>query len=155
MRIKTAMKGTLMMVSTNNHVALFSLIAIFFMVGCCFPSKEDKAKLVELENKFGDRYKFNLSIEGIYMEAKLKKGAKIRESDGEDIYRAFHGNEKELEEYYAKLERHLNNRSSRESFKFKAWYILNLYDSSGDWLYQIQYSSREKKLIRSHWQEHY
>ncbi len=153
-RIKYCVPRKSQKIAMNKYLFCFVFILIFLLAGCHFPSKEDKIKLAMLETKFGDRYKFVLTIDGIYLEARLKKGARLKENDGEEIYRAFHGNEKELEEYYEKIERQLKNRSNREGFKFKAWYILNLYDASGNWLYQVQFN-KENKLERNRSQEHY
>lgn len=137
----------------NKYFFCFALILVFLLTGCHITSKEDKIKLAKLENKYGDRYHFNLTIDGIYLEAKLKKGANLEELDGENIFATFH--EDEMKKFHEQMAEYIRTGKKNKQINCPDGYILNLYDSSGYWLYQVVYAYPENRLERSRLQEHY
>jgi hypothetical protein len=108
------------------------------ILSCYKPVEQDRVKLKELETKFGSRYEFSLTSDGIYLYAKLKKGATMYRNDDEEIYKIF-----------------IFNNFEKEQRRDTSFVYLNLYDSKNNFLHQICYDPQSRKLVREYKREHY
>jgi hypothetical protein len=121
-------------------IKIFLLLVLLLSLsfGCYKATDEDRAKLKELEVKFGDRYKFSLTSDGTYIHAKLKKDATLQKNDDEEMYKLF-----------------IFKNFEKEERRNTPYAYLNLYDAKGNFLHQIYYDSKAHKFGREYKREHY
>lgn len=112
------------------------LLALFSLGGCANPSVEDMEKMRSVEQRFGDRYTFAFK-DYSYIHAVLKPGAVFGEQDADDIYMLFR---------FVDFEKRLARKT--------AYVNLNMYDSKGNFLFQLGYDAQSNKLTRGT-TEHY
>jgi len=121
----------------NNSILLILLLAL--QVTCCNKLTEsDKSKLKALESKFGDRYSFEFTGDGLYLYAKLKNGAVMVSNDDEEIFKIF---------MFINYEKGIRRNNT--------FVYLNLYDEKGKFHHQLFYDPNENKLVREYKVEHY
>jgi hypothetical protein len=122
----------------ESKVFILFLVLSILSFSCYTPTDEDRAKLKELENQFGDRYKFSLDKNGPYLYAKLKKDAVIHKDDDEVIYKLFRF-------------KNFEKKEERDS----TYVYLNLYDAKGNFIHQIYYDPKIHEFRREYKREHY
>ncbi|MDQ7772493.1 MAG: hypothetical protein RDU13_03100 [Elusimicrobiales bacterium] len=111
-------------------------VVFLCLFGCSSPSVEDKERLEKVEQQFGDRYVFMFKDHS-YLHAVLKENAVFLQQDAVAIYMLFRFNDFE-------------ERKLRQT----AYVNLNMYDSKGNFLFQLGYDAQTGKLARGT-TEHY
>ena len=122
-------------VRENSKLGALLLLSFCFFA-CANPSPEDKVKLAEIEQYFGDRYIFTFE-DYSYIHAVLKKGAQYNQQDGEQIFILFR-----FEDF------------PKRKLRSTAYINLNMYNSEEYFLFQVGYDSQSQKVIRRK-TEHY
>ena len=98
------------------------------------PSEADRAKLAELEQRFGSKYEFELDG-ALYLRARARDSTHPPSADIEDVYRTFI----------------FGQDGARRATTFV---YVNVYERSGDFLYQIFYDPGLGRFVKSR-TEHY
>lgn len=122
--------GVLNVAKINRSLLLLLLL---FSAACARPSKEDQAKMRELESIFGDEYVFKFEGE-FYIAALAKKDKPPKEidKDAEEIYEAFM----------------FSNSNSKKFVRPTNYIYLNMFNKEGVFLFQLLYNRRLSKFSK-------
>jgi hypothetical protein len=112
------------------------MMAAALIVWSCSPNPtpEDSRRLERLQQRYGDRYRFELA-EDTYIEATNKVDAIVDKSEAISIYREFW--------FTGNIERRDSN-----------YVYLNLYNKDGDFQYQIFWDRNNGRFVTSN-RDHY
>ena len=121
----------------GSLICIVLCFLLFTSISCHPPSNEDKARLKELQVKYGEKYSFKLDSNGLYIYARLKAEANIQQSEDEDIYKMF---------IFVDFVKEIK-RDTR-------YHLLNFYDEKGTFMYQLAYNFRTHTFVRGHTEYH-
>ncbi len=115
------------------YIKIALSIVLITAVGCDMPSKEDRAKLKELQTKFGERYKFRLDTSGygLCVYVRLKPGTTIQQDEDIEMYKMF---------------RFIDFSKNEE--RYSCYYYFNFYDAKGRFMYRLTYSPSKQTFYR-------
>ncbi len=109
---------------------------LIFLLACTAPATDvDRARLAELETRFGDRYEFEFDGD-LYLRVTARDRVDPPVADVEQAYRTF---------------MHRPDGTRRET----SFVYLNVYDVNDDFLYQIHFDERNGKFGMTTEAEHY
>jgi len=130
--MRQALRSSVWNVARNHSAICLGVLLLFVVEGCTHPSSEDNLQLSTLKAQFGGRYEFSLQAE-FYLRVRMKPGIAGSESEAQEIYRAF---------FMKKGQGILERR--RTSYVY-----LNVYDSEGEFLWQLFYNPSSGKIEKS------
>lgn len=108
------------------------LLLLFAAVFACGlgPTEEDRSRLQQVESRYGDRYRFRLASDDLYLEAYRTAEGEPTEQEARAIFRDFW-----LMDGQPRSDSH--------------YVYLNLYDDEGDFLFQLSWDPERQELVRS------
>lgn len=115
--------------AAGEAIGLLLLFAAGFACGLG-PTEEDRSRLQQVENRYGDRYRFRLASDDVYLEAYRTGKGEPTEQEARAIYRDF---------WFEDGEPRSDSR----------YVYLNLYDDEGDFLFQLYWDPERQELVRS------
>lgn len=115
--------------SAGVALGVLLLLAVAFACGTG-PTAEDRDRLDLVESTWGDRYRFFLASDDVYLEAHRTAEGEPSEEEARAIYRDFW----------------FNDGKPRSDSQY---IYLNLYDDEESFLFQLYWNPQLQELVRS------
>jgi hypothetical protein len=116
--------------ATSWHITSLLLLIVGLAVACGLGlSEDDRSRLAQVEERFGDRYRF-LSKTSLYLEAYRTAAGEPSEQEARTIYEAFW----------------ISDGKPRSDSQYV---YLNVYDAEEDFVLQLYWDPDRREVVRS------